>query len=426
MLNNNQIDILHQLKSREILYQITDMSNLHKLLSNNKINLYCGFDLTADSLHIGHLITIITLKYFQKLGHNIIILLGGATSLIGDPSFKHKQRSIINMDIINKWYTNISIQLQYFFQETNITIVNNFDWFNSMNVLFFLKNIGQNFYVNQMINKDAIKNRFIKNKEHNHISYTEFSYNLLQAYDFAFLYKNNNVMLQIGGSDQWGNIVSGIELIKKLYQYKVYGLTTHLITKKNGVKFGKTENQTIWLDKNKTTPYLFFQYWLNISDSIVFKLLKMFTKIDSRIINEMKHKKTYYNKQKSAQYILAEYMTNLVHGKTELLIVQKITYLLFVKQFSRLIENDFYFLLKNNINNIFLNQKKYSLQDILVCSHLAPSKKQAKNMIQAHAIHINDQIITDINFICNIQCSKFNHFSLLRKGKKNFVLIFWQ
>ncbi|QJC30312.1 tyrosine--tRNA ligase [Enterobacteriaceae endosymbiont of Neohaemonia nigricornis] len=425
---NNIIDILEQ---RDILYQITDKTNLYKLLLYNNINLYCGFDLTADSLHIGHLIPIITLKYFQKLGHKPYIILGGATSLIGDPSFKSKEREFNSLDLINQWYKNIYSQL-YNFLEFNknynsAVIINNYDWFNKINILFFLKNIGKYFYINQMMHKDAIRNRCTNNYNINGISFTEFSYNLLQAYDFLHLKKQFNVVLQIGGSDQWGNIISGIDLIKKIYKDKVYGLTTNLILKSDGTKFGKTEKKTIWLDKKKTTPYTFFQFWLNISDDIVYNFLTMFTDIDKKLIRNMKYDNKNSLKTNSAQYLLAEYMTKMIHGESELILTKKITNLLFNKKFESLSKDDFNFLIKNNIQHIILENHTYDIKKILILSNFVSSYNKAINLIQSNSIYINNKIINDINFMLNKNIHvKFNHFILLKKGKKNFCLIYWK
>ncbi|QJC31563.1 tyrosine--tRNA ligase [Enterobacteriaceae endosymbiont of Donacia tomentosa] len=428
MFKKKTIDIIKKLEDRNILYQITNKNKLYKILEKKKINLYCGFDLTADSLHIGHLIPLITLKYFQNLGHKPIILLGGATSLIGDPSFKLQERKIIPINTINKWFKKISLQLQNFLDFNcginSAVIINNYEWFKKMDILFFLNKIGRYFYINQMLNKDFIKKRMTNEKNIQGISFTEFSYNLLQSYDFAYLNKNFDVILQIGGSDQWGHIISGIDLIKKIYQKKVFGITTNLVIKNDGTKFGKTENQTIWLDEKKTSPYDFFQFWLNTPDSTVFNFLNMFTNYEKKIIDDIK-KKNNKIKTDSAQYILAKYITQITHGKKLLLISQKITSLLFFQKIDNLSQNDFNFLLKN-INSINLEKKDYTLQDILVLSKLAPSRTQAFTIIKSNAVYINSKNISDPLFICTNNYKKFNHFTLLRKGKKTFCLIFWK
>ncbi|QJC34008.1 tyrosine--tRNA ligase [Enterobacteriaceae endosymbiont of Donacia cinerea] len=422
-----KINIIKKLENHNILYQVTNKDNLSKILNETKINLYCGFDLTADSLHIGHLIQLIVLKYFQELGHKPIILLGGATSLIGDPSFKLKKRKINPIDHINIWFHKISLQLNNFLDfncgKNSAIIINNYEWFHKMNILFFLEKIGKYFNVNHMINKDAIKKRMINNNIEG-ISYTEFSYNLLQSYDFAYLNKKFNVILQIGGSDQWGHIVSGIDLIKKINKKKVFGLTTNLIIKNDGTKFGKTEKKTIWLDSQKTNPYKFFQFWLNIPDSIIFNFLNMFTNYESKIINTFNRKKNNIKKN-SPQYFLAEYMTKMVHGENNLIISKKITNLLFYKNINDFSENDFLILLKN-IKNIYLENKNIDLKSILVLSKLASSKNKASILIKSNSIYINNENISNTIFIFTKFYKKFNHFSLLRKGKKKFCLIYWK
>ncbi|QJC32793.1 tyrosine--tRNA ligase [Enterobacteriaceae endosymbiont of Donacia semicuprea] len=422
-----KIDVIQILENRNILYQVTNKNNLCKILKEKNINLYCGFDLTADSLHIGHLIQLITLQYFQKLGHKPIILLGGATSLIGDPSFKLKKRQTNSIELINTWLQKISLQLENFLDfdcgHYSANIINNYEWFHKMDILSFLKKIGKYFYINNMMNKDSIKKRMTNNNVEG-ISFKEFSYNLLQSYDFAYLNKNFNVILQIGGSDQWGHIISGIDLVKKINKKKVFGLTTNLIIKNDGTKFGKTENKTIWLDSKKTSPYKFFQFWLNIPDSIVFNFLYMFTNYEINFINHFKQKNQRIKKD-SPQYLLAEYLTKIVHGEKKLNISKKITNLLFNKNINNLSEKEFYILL-NNINNLYLENKEFDLSTILILSKFVSSRNQAFIMIKSHSIYINNEKILNNSFIFTKYHKKFNHFTLLRKGKKNFCLIYWK
>ncbi|QJC29304.1 tyrosine--tRNA ligase [Enterobacteriaceae endosymbiont of Plateumaris rustica] len=428
MSKNNKIDLIQTLEYRNIINQITDKNNLKNIIMKKNINLYCGFDPTADSLHIGHLIPLITLKYFQKLGHKPIILLGGATGLIGDPSFKSQERKKQSIYLINEWISKITLQLKYFLDfncgYNSAIIVNNYDWFNKMNILSFLKKIGKYFYINQMMNKECIKNRINKNIQG--ISFTEFSYNLLQSYDFTYLNKYFDVILQIGGSDQWGHIVSGIDLVKKIYKKQVFGLTNKLITKNDGTKFGKTENKTIWLDPLKTNPYNFFQFWLNINDSLVYNFLKMFTSIEINTIKDLQKSNKNSIKKNSAQNMLAEYMTCLVHGKNALESAKKITNNIFYKKLDDLSKNDFDMLLVNGINNVILENKNYSLQEILILSKLANSRSHAKNMIESNSIYINNKKNSSILYYFTKKDKIFNHFTLLRRGKKNFCLLYWK
>ncbi|QJC28075.1 tyrosine--tRNA ligase [Enterobacteriaceae endosymbiont of Plateumaris braccata] len=425
---NNEINLIEVLKNRNIINQITDKNNLKNIITEKKIHLYCGFDPTADSLHIGHLIPLIVLRYFQKLGHKPIILLGGATGLIGDPSFKLQERKKQPIYLINEWINKISLQIKLFLDfncgSNSALIVNNYDWFSKMNVLFFLKKIGKYFCVNQMMNKESIKKRINKNTQG--ISFTEFSYNLLQSYDFAYLNKYFNVILQIGGSDQWGHIVSGIDLIKKIHKQQVFGLTHKLITKNDGTKFGKTENKTIWLDSFKTSPYDFFQFWLNIHDNLVYNFLKMFTSIEISTIEDLQKSNDNSIKKVSAQNLLAEHMTYLVHGENALESAKKITDYIFYKKLNYLSKNDFHMLLTNGINNIILKNKNYSLQEILILSKLAKSRSHAKNMIESNSIYINNKKRSNLLYFFTEEDKIFNHFTLLCRGKKNFCLLYWK
>jgi len=286
MISNNLIE---QLEQRGLIAQVTDKTRLSERLYQGQISLYCGFDPTADSLHLGHLVPLLCLKRFQLVGHKPIVLVGGATGLIGDPSFKAGERKLNDIDTVNQWVNKIREQVEPFLDfdcgNHSATIENNHNWFSHINVLTFLRDIGKHFSVNQMMNKEAVKQRL--SRTDSGISFTEFSYNLLQSYDFAYLNKNHKVELQIGGSDQWGNITSGIDLTHRLNRQSVYGLTVPLITKADGSKFGKTEGNTIWLDAKKTSPYQFYQFWLNTADADVYRFLKLFTFIDLNTIDAL-------------------------------------------------------------------------------------------------------------------------------------------
>lgn len=254
-------NLIKQLQERGLVAQVTDEEALAERLAQGPIALYCGFDPTADSLHLGHLVPLLCLKRFQQAGHKPVALVGGATGLIGDPSFKASERKLNTEDTVQEWVDKIRNQVAPFLDfdcgENAAIAANNYDWFGSMNVLTFLRDIGKHFSVNQMINKEAVKQRL--NRDDVGISFTEFSYNLLQGYDFACLNERYGVALQIGGSDQWGNITSGIDLTRRLHQNQVFGLTVPLITKADGTKFGKTEGGAVWLDPKKTSPYKFYQ-----------------------------------------------------------------------------------------------------------------------------------------------------------------------
>ena len=275
MVSNN---LLQELQKRGFVAQVTNKKDLADRLASGPIVLYCGFDPTADSLHLGHLVPLFCLIRFQLAGHRPIALVGGATGIIGDPSYKTTERKLNALEIIHEWVEKIKYQvssvLDFNCGDNSAIVVNNYDWFRSINVLTFLRDIGKYFSVNKMINKETVKQRL---KRTSGISFTEFSYNVLQGYDFSYLNKKYGVALQIGGSDQWGNITSGIDLTRRLNNNTVYGLTLPLINKKDGTKFGKTESGTVWLDPNKTSPYKFYQFWINTADNDLFFFLKIFT-----------------------------------------------------------------------------------------------------------------------------------------------------
>ncbi|MGN6904781.1 tyrosine--tRNA ligase, partial [Neisseria sp. P0015.S006] len=264
--------VIQDLQSRGLIAQTTDIEALDALLNEQKIALYCGFDPTADSLHIGHLLPVLALRRFQQAGHTPIALVGGATGMIGDPSFKAVERSLNSAETVAGWVESIRNQLKPFlsFEGENAAIMaNNADWFGSMNCLDFLRDIGKHFSVNAMLNKESVKQRI--ERDDVGISFTEFAYSLLQGYDFAELNKRHGAVLEIGGSDQWGNITAGIDLTRRLNQKQVFGLTLPLVTKSDGTKFGKTEGGAVWLNAKKTSPYQFYQFWLKVADADVYK-----------------------------------------------------------------------------------------------------------------------------------------------------------
>lgn len=417
--------LIQELKNRGLISQITDELNLVKLLFNKKISIYCGFDITADSLHIGHILPLLCLKRFYCAGHKPVVLIGGATSLIGDPSFKSTERKLNTSELICSWKNKIINQLSLFLEfdanNRNCVIVDNFDWFKNINIIMFLRDIGKYFSINKMIVRDAVQNRI--NRLDCGISFTEFSYNLLQAYDFAILNKNLGVVLQIGGSDQWGNITSGIELTRKLYKRKVFGMTLPLLTKKDGIKFGKTESDTIWLDGKKTTPYKFYQYWLNIPDSDLYTFLKMFTFLSLSEIEEMKYDSVLVGINKHKK-ILADFLTGLIHGQKELEAVKRITINLFSGKLCDMKESDFIQLEKDGIPSVKADFSK-NLQQILVDSQLALSRINAKNMIVSNSIRINHVVQNNPFYCFCINDRIFNKYTLLSRGKKHFCLLHW-
>ncbi|WP_159715446.1 tyrosine--tRNA ligase [Blochmannia endosymbiont of Camponotus nipponensis] len=427
-MNNKNINIIQHLYERDLIAQITNEKALIKTLISRPITLYCGFDPTADSLHIGHLVPLLCLRKFQTFGHRPIILIGGGTGLIGDPSFKDSERKLNLINTVQKWVEKIKCQISLFLdfscsQNSQACIVNNYDWLSSISLLAFLRDIGKFFSVNNMINKDAIKKRLQQN---NHgISYTEFSYNLLQSYDFSHLNNKYNAILQIGGSDQWGNIISGIDLIRRVYKRTTYGLTMPLLTKADNTKFGKTEKHTIWLDAKKTSPYKFYQYWINSSDREVYRFIKFFTSIDIDTINILKKEDSIRNTKPQAQSILAEEITRLVHGTEGLKIAQKITKNLFTAQIHELTLYDFDQLFQDGVSTVSL-KVGITLQKALVASKLVSSLSQARELIASGSITINSkkQLITEYIFCATDKL--YDRYTLLRRGKKNHCLIKWE
>lgn len=414
-----QDDIIEYLKNKNLISQITNEKSLIKNISEKSISLYCGFDPTFDSLHIGHLLPLLLLRFFQKNGHKPIVLIGGSTALVGDPSFKFSKRETKSAKIIREYTKKIRKQISLFLDfncgKNSAKIINNNVWFKNINLINFLCNIGKYFSVNKMMSKDAIKTRFYKSQYG--ISFSEFSYNLLQSYDYFKLYSEYNVKLQIGGSDQWGNIISGVNLIKNLCKKEAFGLTFPIITDSNGSKIGKTENNNIvWLDPKKTSSYDFYQFWINIDDICANLFLEFFKPINS---NEKK-----YNEIPEFKYVLAEKITKLIHGKQKSNFNEKITKKLFSKNFTLLTKNDFENLIKIGFPTVNSSINS-TLQDVLVKSNLFVSKNKAREIIKSSGIKINNRKCLDEKYIFSYKDIIFNKYSLIKRGKRKFCLIIW-
>ena len=420
-------NLIKQLQERGLVAQVTDEEALGEKLAQGPISLYCGFDPTADSLHLGHLVPLLCLKRFQDAGHRPVALVGGATGLIGDPSFKAAERKLNTTETVNEWVEKIRQQVAPFLDfncgDNSAIAANNYDWFGGMNVLTFLRDIGKHFSVNQMINKEAVKQRL--NRDDQGISFTEFSYNLLQGYDFACLNERHDVVLQIGGSDQWGNITSGIDLTRRLHQNQVFGLTVPLITKADGTKFGKTEGGAVWLDAKKTSPYKFYQFWINTADADVYRFLKFFTFMSIEEINALEEEDKNSGKAPRAQYVLAEQVTKLVHGEEGLAAAQRITQSLFSGTLSDLSEQDFAQLAQDGMPTAELEIGQ-DLQQALVNAELAPSRGQARKLIDAKSVSVNGVQQTNAEYVPGDADRLFGRYTLLRRGKKNYSLICWK
>ncbi|WP_062789351.1 tyrosine--tRNA ligase [Aquitalea pelogenes] len=422
-----QASLIEDLEARGLIAQTTDAAALSELLAKEQVTLYCGFDPTADSLHIGSLVPILMLKRFQLAGHRPIALVGGATGMIGDPSFKATERKLNTPDVIEGWVDKIRAQVSPFlsFEGDNAAVMaNNYDWFGGMGALEFLRDIGKHFSVNAMIKKEAVQQRI--NRDDQGISYTEFSYSLLQGYDFSELNRRLGCKLQIGGSDQWGNITAGTDLTRRLNQQQVFGLTMPLVTKSDGTKFGKTESGTIWLDARKTSPYAFYQFWLGTADADVYKFLRYFSFLSVAEIAAIEEADKARDGKPEAQRILAEQVTELVHGKAALAAAQRITHSLFSNDLSSLTEDDFAQLAQDGLPHFVLNAAEDSLIDAVANGGLAKSKSEARTFIQSGAVSINGNKADSIEHRFTADDRLFGRFSLLKRGKKNYALIEWK
>jgi tyrosyl-tRNA synthetase len=417
-----EMDLLQDLAWRGLIYQQTDEESLKDLISKESISLYCGADPTADSLHIGHLVPFLTLRRFQQHGHRPIVLVGGATGLIGDPSGKSEERNLQTLEAVQKNVEGIQKQLAAIFNfngENGAVMVNNYDWAGSMDIVTFLRDIGKHIGVNYMLAKDTIASRLESG-----ISFTEFTYTILQAMDFNHLYENFNCKLQVGGSDQWGNITSGLELIRKMQPEgsKAYGLTIPLVTKADGTKFGKTEGGAVWLDAKKTTPYEFYQFWINAADADVVKYLKYFTFLSHEEIEALERSVEEEPHLRKAQKALAEEMTRLIHGEDSLQQAIKITQALFsgdVRSLSALeIEQGF-----KDVPSFNATEADANLVDLLVAAKISPSKRQAREDIANGAVTVNGERITDTSYVLQDTDRIEGQFTIIRRGKKKYSLI---
>ena len=431
------ISIIQDLQSRGLIAQTTDIEALDALLNEQKISLYCGFDPTADSLHIGHLLPVLALRRFQQAGHTPIALVGGATGMIGDPSFKAVERSLNSAETVAGWVESIRNQLKPFlsFEGENAAIMaNNADWFGSMNCLDFLRDIGKHFSVNAMLNKESVKQRI--ERDDVGISFTEFAYSLLQGYDFAELNKRHGAVLEIGGSDQWGNITAGIDLTRRLNQKQVFGLTLPLVTKSDGTKFGKTEGGAVWLNAKKTSPYQFYQFWLKVADADVYKFLKYFTFLSIEEIDAIEAKDKASGTKPEAQRILAEEMTRLIHGEAALQAAQRISESLFAEDQSHLTESDFEQLALDGLPTFEVSES-LNVVETLVKTGLASSNKEARGFVNSKAVLLNGKPAEANNpnhaaerpddaYLLTDAHKRFGKYTIVRRGKRNHALLVWK
>ena len=402
---------LKEFKDRGFFYQCTNEQELSSLMDNEKIKAYIGFDCTAESLHVGSLLQIMCLRLLQKNGHRPIVLLGGGTTRIGDPSGKDKTRKILSEEEIEKNIKNIQNILKKFLDEsdpkTKPIFVNNYTWLKNLNYISFLRDIGKHFTINKMLTFDSVKTRLEREQS---LSYMEFNYMILQAYDFLELNKKENCVLQIGGSDQWGNIVNGVELIKRYSNKQSYGLTTPLITLATGAKMGKSENGAIWLDEKFLSPYDYWQFWRNTDDRDVLKFLKIFTDIDNKTIEDKKN-----NDINELKILLANEATSMLHGKKAAEESEQAA----KEAFSGNI-------LGSNLPSIKITsqhlEEKIDILNLVVLSKLETSKSEIRRLIKGKAVKLNDEIIIDEKLIIKSEFFKDNYIKL-SIGKKRHIKV---
>lgn len=420
LLGGRNMDIIDDLQWRGAINQQTDAEGLKKEVNEKKIGLYAGIDPTGDSMHVGHLIPFMILKRFQLAGYKPVILIGGATGSIGDPSGKKAERKLQSMEQVKHNEECLTNQMKSLFGEDGkFQIVNNYDWTSKLSLLDFLRIYGKRFNVNTMLNKEIVSSRLETG-----ISYTEFTYQILQAMDFEHLYKNNGVELQIGGADQWGNITGGIELIHKTQgaDAKAFGLTIPLMLKADGTKFGKTEGGAVWLDPEKTTPYEFYQFWINTDDRDVIKYLKYFTFLNKEEIEELEEQVKNEPWKRVAQRRLAEEVTEFVHGKDSVIEAQNITEALFSGNVQDLTTDEVETGFKNMPSVEVSADKKNIVEWLADDTAIEPSRRQAREDVSNGAIRINGEKVDDVDFEIDPSTSFDGKFVVVRRGKKKYFL----
>lgn len=416
--------LIEDLKWRGLIYQQTDEQGIEDLLNKEQVTLYCGADPTADSLHIGHLLPFLTLRRFQEHGHRPIFLIGGGTGMIGDPSGKSEERVLQTEEQVDKNIEGICKQMHNIFEfgtDHGAVLVNNRDWLGQISLISFLRDYGKHVGVNYMLGKDSIQSRL----EHG-ISYTEFTYTILQAIDFGHLNRELNCKIQVGGSDQWGNITSGIELMRRMYgQTDAYGLTIPLVTKSDGKKFGKSESGAVWLDAEKTSPYEFYQFWINQSDEDVIKFLKYFTFLGKEEIDRLEQSKNEAPHLREAQKTLAEEVTKFIHGEDALNDAIRISQALFSGDLKSLSAKE----LKDgfkDVPQVTLSNDTTNIVEVLIETGISPSKRQAREDVNNGAIYINGERQQDVNYALAPEDKIDGEFTIIRRGKKKYFMVNYQ
>ncbi|WP_172209080.1 tyrosine--tRNA ligase [Lactococcus hodotermopsidis] len=413
--------IFDELKERGLIFQTTDETALRAALDKGSVSFYTGYDPTADSLHLGHLVPILNMRRLQLAGHKPVALVGGATGMIGDPSFKDSERSLQTTETVAEWSNSIKAQLSRFLDfngENSAIVVNNYDWFAEMNVLEFLRDVGKHFTINYMMSKESVKKRIETG-----ISYTEFAYQILQGYDFYELNERYGVSLQVGGSDQWGNMVAGTDLIRKKSGNDTHVITVPLITDSTGKKFGKSEGNAVWLDADKTSPYEFYQFWLNIADADAVKFMKIFTFLTLDEIDEIAKAFESAPHERLAQKTLAKEVVTLVHGATAYAQAVNISEQLFAGNIKELSVKDIKAGLSDVPNFTVAADFDGNLVNLLVDAKISPSRRQAREDITNGAIYINGDRQTELDYILNASDKLENELTVIRRGKKKYTII---
>ena len=414
--------IFDELKERGLIFQTTDEEALRKALEEGQVSYYTGYDPTADSLHLGHLVAILTSRRLQLAGHKPYALVGGATGLIGDPSFKDAERSLQTKDTVDGWVKSIQGQLSRFLDfengENKAVMVNNYDWFGSISFIDFLRDVGKYFTVNYMMSKESVKKRIETG-----ISYTEFAYQIMQGYDFFVLNQDHNVTLQIGGSDQWGNMTAGTELLRRKADKTGHVITVPLITDATGKKFGKSEGNAVWLNPEKTSPYEMYQFWMNVMDADAVRFLKIFTFLSLDEIEDIRKQFEAAPHERLAQKVLAREVVTLVHGEEAYKEALNITEQLFAGNIKNLSVKELKQGLRGVPNYQVQADENHNIVELLVSSGVVNSKRQAREDVQNGAIYVNGERIQDLDYTLGDSDKLENELTVIRRGKKKYFVL---
>ncbi|NLX56480.1 MAG: tyrosine--tRNA ligase [Planctomycetaceae bacterium] len=428
-MTTSRLPIYDELKWRGLLHQVTDEEHLARWLHEGSRTLYLGVDPTADSLHIGHFLPVMTLRRFQRAGHRPILLVGGATGMVGDPSGKSEERNLLSVDTLRANVAGMERQMRRLLDfdaaSGSARLVNNYDWMSQFGYLEFLRDVGKNFPVNVMLAKDSVKSRL--ERVDGGLSYTEFSYMLLQAYDFLHLYERYGCELQVGGSDQWGNITAGIDLARRVHGVQLYGLTLPLLTKSDGTKMGKTETGAIWLSADRTSPYAFYQYWINVSDEDAGKCLRLLTELDRAEIESLDAARQAEPHLRQSQRRLAETLTQLIHGDAGLAKAQQATQVFFGAECGDLTDRElleiFADVPSQEVPRARLEGEGLSLIEALVLAGLAKSNGDARRAIEQGGAYVNNRRRTDLATRLTGADLAGGSVVVLRSGKKRYALL---